>query len=322
MRRRALAVLLIGTAARAWAADAFISNMRKADSRAEADEKIEYYTRAIDAWAPTHGNELLAYCRFRRGEAHYYQNELDRAEPDLSKAIELDPGNNRAYYYRGQLYLRQRRFDKAVRDLQEYSLAVKQAEGYWRLAEAYERAGNFLPAAKQYRQAQAADAEDYRPILGLARLAAGQRKDSAALEFFQQAEALAGGHSAEVFADKALFESRAARHEDAIDDFGRAAAIFEERLSSLERSADGRPLEVFDQKSGLARTYFGRAQSYEARGQPGPAQTDYQAACKLGLSAACAKATSPRHQAVEVKQAPQKRYPKANSDPGNRIYAN
>ena len=116
----------------AWAGGQFLDALRKAESRSEPVEKIEYYSRAIRAWNATHGNALLANCHFRRGEAYFERREFQLAQSDLSKTIELDPRNARAYFLRGQISLKSSKFSPAERDFSEcVGLEPEDSEGWF-----------------------------------------------------------------------------------------------------------------------------------------------------------------------------------------------
>lgn len=325
------------------AADEFLGLVRKADSRSETEEKVEYYNRAIRAWSPVHAKTLLAHCHFRRGEAYFMRFELDRAEPDLTKAVTLDPRNARAFLLRGRLNIFLERFAKAARDFAEYNAvsAREEAEGYWRLGEAERLAGRGVAAQKALARALELDPEDYRPPLGQARMLLSQSQPAQALEKIAAAHRLSGKADPEILALKgrAGFLARAlSLAPEAVADLNAAIDLFEARLTDHERSGDA--LGAHETRSLLAPAYHDRAEIQTRLQNHAGALSDHKEACRLGHRISCVKADrlsltsttpkktevliepEPRH-AVEKKTpklAPRKKRKKPDSDPDERVY--
>lgn len=53
---------------------------------------------------------------FNRGSAYLSKGDLDRAIPDYTRVIEVDPAYSPAYYHRGIAYARRGQFDQAIAD--------------------------------------------------------------------------------------------------------------------------------------------------------------------------------------------------------------
>ena len=58
----------------------------------------------------------VAADHLERGEAHYLDGEYDQAFSELTKAIEIDPGDSRAYVSRGVAYNDKSEYDLAIAD--------------------------------------------------------------------------------------------------------------------------------------------------------------------------------------------------------------
>lgn len=307
----------------AWAED-FLKLLRKAESRREASERIEYFNRAIRAWEPSRGQALLANCHFRRGEARLQLFELREAEPDLTKAIELDYANARAHFLRGSLRLRDGRPLEAAKDLREYTaLREEDPEGWLALGDSLLKSTQRDPALKAFSRAAGLDPTDFRAPLGLARAWMAQKKWDKALEALEAADSLAKRRSEEVLAQSAACRSALGSHEAALADYGKAIALYDRRLGELERSR-AHPALAAEVRAGAARTYYGRGRLHEFLLRAKEARADYEEACRLGHEASCdrplpAEAPRPRRKPAAPRERPS--VPRERS-PGDRIYAN
>jgi len=316
----------------AWGTDEFLGLLRKAEGRGEAEERIEYYTRAIRAWQSSHGAALLANCHFRRGEARSRLGGLSEALPDLAKAMDLDPRNAGAHFLRGRILLRLGRPQEAARDLAEHSaLRPEEPEGFLELGKASLRADRPQAALRAFERARELAPSDFRAALGEARVWVARRRWERALRSLEMAQELARGGSPEVYGERALCELARGQNQKALAAFSQALALGEERLQDLRRS-NAHPLEVGQAQEDLARDYFGRGRLHEFLLRLPEAANDYQQACRLGRLAACARAeglSSQQPQKEETrreKPAPERRKPKRHlprprSEPGERIYA-
>jgi tetratricopeptide (TPR) repeat protein len=285
------ALLLIATA---WAGDDFLTWLRKADRRDEPEEKIEYYTRAIAAWNESRGNALLAHCRHRRGEAYLLANDLDRAEEDLTKAVELDPRNGQAHLLKGRARFHRGRYVPAIADFSEFVALTGDPEGYLRRAQAEEKAGRLKAAQDDYKKAEQLDPEDYRPAVGRARVHLRGGDWKAALGALAAAEAKAGEPEPDLLAARSLTESQAGRPEAALKAQQEAVALYEDRLSGLKR-AKGHAFDAAELSALLAEAAARLVQLEPKKAEPPPERP--------------------------VQKKPKKRYPKPPSnDAGDRIY--
>ncbi len=314
-------------------ADEFLENLHRADARSEPAERVEYYSRAIRAWRTGNRSSLLAHCHFRRGETLLFLAEFPQAEADLTKALELDPGNARAYLLRGRLRLRLGRLTPAERDLREYaSMKPEDGEGRLRLGEVRERGGKPSEGLRHYERAKGLSPEDFRPPLALARVKAAQQDWAASERWLDHAEKLSGGTEGGVWTQRGRAFKGRLEPAKALEAFGRGISLQEESLLELQRSA-GRRLELLELREELGASYFDRGDVFEGLGRRAEAIADYRQACGFEVREACARAESLSRK-TEVKPTPpapkepaavkpkkrKRRRPAPNSDPGERIY--
>ncbi len=293
----------------------FLMNLHKAETRKEPEERVEYLDRALKAWDPDEGNELLSHADLMRGEAHYELNELSDAEPDLSKAVELDPGSARAYFLRGEIRLKQGRPKDAEADLREYAAQKPDdIEGWLALADAQVRAREYADALESVRRADLLDPADWRVGLARARAAMTRKSWDSAVESLDAADVAAKRREPEVQAERAICRVAQGKPELALKDYGLALTAYEQRLDALARS---KPLKIdaVETQGKAARAYFGRGRVYEFLGRTAPAAADYRESCRLGHEPACARERNlPADSAKKAKP--------ETHDSGDRIYAN
>ena len=331
-----LAVML--GAAGAWGETEFLKNMHKAEGRREPEERIEYYSRALRAWEPSDGSELLANCHFRRGEARFERYEFDEAEPDLSKSIELDPGNARAYLLRGRVHLRRGRAAEAARDFSAYTaFSPQDIEGFLALGEARQKNGQFNAALRAYDRGAALDPSDWRPAFGVGRAWMARKRWEQALEQLDKADEAARHSSPEVLSERAVCRVALGQHQKASYDYNDAIAVHDRKLQDMAR-ARAMDAAVVEYQIQVARAYFGRGRLNEFLVRPREAIADYVEACRLGHKEACGraealagraevkpKAAAPKEKGPETPKKVEKRrkrLPKPGSESGERIYAN
>lgn len=310
-------------------ASEFLEALHRAEARAAADsERIEFATRAIRAWKPSDGDELLADAYFRRGEGEYEAWDDAAADADLTRALARDARNRAALLLRGRSRLRAGRFADAERDFLDYTAArTDDGEGWLGLAEA--RVSRGLPRAdKPARVALVAatrllDADDPRPKIleGRAHAAAGRRLQ--ALNSLDSAVSCGKEQLAEALAWRARVKADLRDPRGARDDGGRAAEAYERRLDELlRRRAPERAIAAG--KAAAADARFRRGAVEETLSLPADALEDYRDACELGRADACARAAALTPKDAPPAPKPRKRRWKANppGDSGTRIYAN
>jgi tetratricopeptide (TPR) repeat protein len=339
-----LAPLLLAAAlAPARASDEFLSLMHKAESRKEMPDRAEYFDRAIKAWQPEDGQELLAHCHLRRGEARYELFAFQEAEPDLSKAVELDPGSARAYYLRGRIRARDGRLDAALADLKEYALIKDEdVEGWLAVGDAQAKLSRWDAALEAYKRAEQLDPADFRVALGQARVWMARKDWPRAHERLDAADEASRHRAPEVFLERAVCGVAVGQTDQALEDYTKALPLFDRKLEDLKRSR-AHPVAVQEMREKAAHAYYGRGRLNEFLVRLHEAADDYQTACELGHKQACERLASvkqyaskeatateaPREKqkdAAKVPEAPKekkrRRLPRADSDPGDRIYAN
>ncbi len=315
-----------------WTASRFVTDLRKAESRKEPDERVEWYSRAIEEWDPKEDPNLLAQCRFGRGQARVELWRFSEAEPDLAKALELDPGNHRARLLRGQALLELGRAEAAVEDLIDYTgMEPDDEQGWLSLAQAKLKLGREDQALKACRRAQKVEDADSRAWLCEGRVLLA-RRDWAAAEAALTSAAGKAPSLPETFAERAVSRVAQGRHEQAVKDYQAALAAYEAELKDLSERAAPQPRQKARRQE-TARAYFGSGRVREFLSQVPQAIADYQRACELGHDDACARlqALAPEQAAARAKPAPppapappkpakRKRLPAPRSDPGERIY--
>ncbi|MDD5627473.1 MAG: tetratricopeptide repeat protein [Elusimicrobia bacterium] len=339
MLASALATLALAAGlAPAWAGDDFLALVRKAGSRQEPEERVEYFARAIAAWTPSHGPGLLAACYFGRGEARYDAGDFARALPDLAQALEGDLNNARALFLRGRILLHQtlmaeepstRRAADAARALEEYAaLRPEDAEGLLALGRAQILAGRAAEARASFERARRLEPSDPRPELGLGRAWLAERSLSRARESLDAAEALARGRDADVLTERARCRLAHGDELGARADYDRALPRHEELLQDLARGR-ARPVDIDERQAEAGRAYYGRGRLREARGEAAGARADYEAGCRHGEPRCCRRVQSlsappppePRPAPAKPPKKPRRRaLPSPSSDPGDRIY--
>lgn len=315
--------LLAGAALWASASTPFVQNLQKAQTRAEADERIEYYGRAIKTWEPADSMPLLGQAHFGRGEGLVERWRFEEALADLDKAVELDPGNARAYLLRGRARARLGRSSEALADLIEHAgRNPTDVEGLVELSAAQLKVGRGDAALKTCRMAQQADAEDFRGFLCEGRALMARKDWAAADRALSTADRVAKSRSGDALAERGVCRVALGRHEDALKDYTGAVEAFDADVEGQPRSTpEPAKAELRDRS---ARVLFGRGRVNEFLSHPDQALGDYLRACELGHKQACARAAA-LSPSVEVKPEPERkpkkrRAPAPESDPGDRIY--
>lgn len=323
-------------AAPSWGADAFLKNVRKAETRKEPEERVEYLTRAIKEWSTAHPRTILAACHLGRGEARVELWEFKDSEPDLSRALELDEGASRAYRLRGRARLKLGRAAEAARDFSAYAaFKPEDAESWLDLGEAELARGDAAAALAAYAKADQQEPGDWRAALGAGRARMLEKDWRSALERLDAAEAASKNKAPEVFLERAVARVALGRHAQAVEDYSSALPLLERRSESMRRGrAPARALE--EEQALLGKTYYGRARVREFLLRMPEAAADYQQACDLSHQEACARLTAARAAAepkaeleppaAESEPAPEaprrkrRRYRKVSDDAGDRIY--
>ena len=89
-----------------------------------------------------------------RGFAHYENGEYDQAFSELTKAIEIDPGDAPAYIIRGMAYNDKDKFDLAIADFTKViEIKPTDAHAYVSRGMAYGNKGEYDPAVADYSKA-------------------------------------------------------------------------------------------------------------------------------------------------------------------------
>lgn len=323
------ALLALLLAAPARASSPFVENLRKAESRSEADpERVEYATRALRAWAPQDGRPLLAHAYFTRAEGELARFNDPAAEEDLTKSLELDERNDRARLMRSRARAALGRGAGAEKDALDYLEDRRDDPEAWlalgdaRLAkgakgdplDAYASAANF------------ADKGDPRPALGEGRVHLAARRWREALAALTSAAERPQKRRAEILDARARAFAALGDWESAKGDLSRALPELERalddrrRIGAVKRGLDAARLT-------LADAYFRRGLACEALKQKYLALADHKQGCDLGLRIACARVTAlekPEPKAPpappKARKTPRKKNPKGSA--GDRIYAN
>lgn len=111
------------------------------------EDAITAFTKAIEG----RPGDYKAY--FYRGHVYLEQKEYDMAVLDLNRAIELKPNYVRSYIARGRVYDNKKTFDLSIIDYTKaISLDLKNADAYYYRGLARERNGDYDGAKKDYER--------------------------------------------------------------------------------------------------------------------------------------------------------------------------
>ncbi|HEX4047506.1 MAG TPA: hypothetical protein VH309_06710 [Elusimicrobiota bacterium] len=307
----------------------FLEALHRADAREAKDpERIEFAARAIRAWRPSDGDELLADAYFRRGEGEFAAWQDAAADADLTQALARDPRNAAALLLRARARLRAGRFAEAEKDFADDVAAhPDDGEGWLGLSEA--RVARGLPRADRPALQALAKAEllldpgDPRPKIAEGRAQAAAGRLLKALNALDEAVADGKGSLPEALAWRARVKADLRDPRGARDDGGRAAESFEALFAEERRAgAPGPALEAA--RSDAADARFRRGRAEEALALPADAVKDYELACDLGRDDACARAQELTPKNAPAAPRPKRRRfrPNPSDDAGSRIYAN
>jgi|GEM_PF-5808566 len=335
-----VALALMAGSSAAWGGDDFLTLVRKAESRQEPEERVEYFSRALAAWTPGHGSGLRAACHFGRGEARTQTGDFAQALPDLAKALEEDPNNARAVFLRGRILLHQTLLEEdpsvrsaapAAQALADYAaLKPEDVEGLLALGRAQLLAGHIAAAQVAFGRARKLAPSDPRPVLGIARAFLAARDFGRTLESLDAADPLARGRDPDLLTERAACRLAQGDQAGALAELDGALPRHEELLLDLSRSR-ALPLEVEERTAAAGRAYLSRGGLRESHGDTPGALADYTAGCRHGSRRCCARAQAlgglkprpPQPPPAPVKP-PKKskpwKIPGPVSDPGERIY--
>jgi len=320
------AILLLAPPA---GASDFLEALHRADARAADDpERVEFATRAIRAWKPSDGDELLGDAYFRRAEGEFSAYEDAAASSDLGLALTHDARNLAALLLRGRSRLRAGKAAAAEKDFLDYTSArADDGEGWLGLAEA--RVARGLPRADKpalvalVAATRLLDADDPRPKILEGRAHAAAGRPLQALNSLDAAVACGKEHLGEALAWRARVKADLRDPRGARADGGRAAEAFEAKLGDLQRLRSPEKA-LTAARADAADARFRRGAVEETLSLPADALEDYEDACDLGRADACARADALRPKDAAPAARPKKRRWKANpsGDSGTRIYAN
>lgn len=95
----------------------FTDFMDKGYRASNFDQKIKFYTQAIEKWTPQDGLTGKVEAYLNRGRAYSENGLYDLAIKDCTDAIKLDPKYGDAYYNRSLAYKKKGNIIKALLDL-------------------------------------------------------------------------------------------------------------------------------------------------------------------------------------------------------------
>lgn len=308
--RPAAACLILAALTAPARAGKFLDNMHKAQTRGLPEERREYYDRAIKIWEPADGQTLLGQAHFGRGQALAELWRFAEAEPDLTKALDLDPGNAKAHLLRGRALLKLGKANEAAADLLEYAgRNPADVGGLALLGEAQLKAGRGDAAMNACKLAQQAEAEHAAGWLCEGRVWMGRREWSKGEEALTAADRKADHRLPEALADRAVCRVALGRHEQALGDYTAAVPLLEAALQDAQRrpAPDG---EHAERRLAAAKGHYARGRVLEFMIKPVEASADFTQACRLGYEPACERAD-----ALALKASPPKAAPKRPAAP-------
>ena len=184
--------------------------------------------------SPLEPDHMRAATRLYVGQALYTRGDLERAEPWLREAVELQPEQPHAQWALGRV-LAARGEDEAARRALEESLRLQPHHGgaRFQLGKLLEKQGDFRGAREQYERALRTDDQHAEAWVNLGVLEARANRTEEALRHFERA----------VQADPTLFpaQSNLAR---ALLQLGREADAVARLRSAIEAIPDSAPLLV------------------------------------------------------------------------------
>ncbi|MDH3576102.1 MAG: tetratricopeptide repeat protein, partial [Desulfobacteraceae bacterium] len=152
------------------------------------DKAISEYSKAIEI----NPKDNKAYTK--RGLAYGRRGQFDQAISDFNKAIEINPKDNKAYNNRGFAYSRRGQFDQAISD---YNKAIeinpKYNKAYTNRGAAYARRGQFDQAISDYNKAIEINPTNTNAYYGIGCIYSLQNNLSKALKYLELA--LENGHN-------------------------------------------------------------------------------------------------------------------------------
>ena len=102
-------------------------------NKADAEKEIALYTACITL------NPKMVENYIKRGNAHSYIGEYDKAITDYSEAIKLKPNYAEAYSHRAKAHLKKDDFDKAIEDYTKaIELNPQDVDAYYTRAKLYD----------------------------------------------------------------------------------------------------------------------------------------------------------------------------------------
>jgi tetratricopeptide (TPR) repeat protein len=171
MKQLALSLILSCIGTQAWA-DAKLD----CHQRGDRDRQLKGCTHYIEEKAAD--TKSLAVAHFLRASAYLHKGDKDLAIADLTKVIELDPHNGRAYNIRGLVYFNRGEHDRVIADISKAIELHSKATGrllashYMLRGVAYEKTRNAELAIADFRSALAIDPDQEGSKNGLKRLGA------------------------------------------------------------------------------------------------------------------------------------------------------
>ncbi len=94
--------------------------------------------------------EKEAEKHFRQGFTYQNQGDLDKALEEYEKAVQLNPGNTRAYTNAGAIHLRREEYDRAIQQFKKViELSQWDTKAHYNLGYAYLKKGEVEKAQKE-----------------------------------------------------------------------------------------------------------------------------------------------------------------------------
>jgi tetratricopeptide (TPR) repeat protein len=122
-------------------------------------EAASHIERALTFW-PRYAEALALRAVLERS-----QNSPKLAQADAEKAVEYDPRNGQAYIVLGASYIDLRRWDDAIRSLnQGIAIVPTYWPGYYEMSKAMLAKGNFADALRQAEKASILASTNYAPL--------------------------------------------------------------------------------------------------------------------------------------------------------------
>lgn len=147
-------LLALAASSGAQSFEAWSAKAEKAQKKGETEAAVTLWGDALRLWRPADGKSRRAKALAARGALFEKTGQIELAQRDLDEAVKNDSKNAKILDQRGSLHLSQNRLPEAMSDFYAATkLDAHFGRAFFHRAEGYERQGENLFAAEDYRAA-------------------------------------------------------------------------------------------------------------------------------------------------------------------------